>query len=298
MNASSVLFALASAALTVAQAPAAWSHGAPAQRSQTPGHRDAAPPESEALSFFRKECDSSDDDHYSCLMVAGMYERGEGAPKDPNRAAVYYKKAAEILTKSCARGETVACEQIKHACAQGEPVCEQIKALRPPSPVQASGPSDRSARSGSAPVSLLSGTAFLDVVDALRQRVGGATRITELDLTPSWVYLKAEDPQHPGKVDEYQWKDGSIRDPRPVDLTRVKLKDALFALDDVDLRAIPALLDESLKRVNAPGAKVSRVLADRDFSKEVQIRVIIDIANVSGGRVVTADRSGRILKIQ
>jgi hypothetical protein len=231
-------------------------------------------------------------------MVAGMYERGEGAPKDPNRAAVYYKKAATILSKFCARGETVACEQIKHACAQGEPLCEQIKALHPPSPVQSSGSPDTTTRSGSAPVSLLSGTAFLDVVDALRQRVGGPTRIIELDLNPSWVYLKAEDPHLPGKVDEYQWKNGRMGDPRPVDLTRVKLKDALFALDDVDLRAIPALLDEALKRVNAPGAKVSRVLADRDFSKEVQIRVLIDIANVSGGRVVTADRNGKILKIQ
>jgi hypothetical protein len=282
MNATRVLLVWTSATLTMA--PAMASNAAPASSESTP------------LAYFTKECDTVDEDDYSCLIVAGYYERGEGAPKDASRAAFYYKKAADKLSKGCARGNTVSCEQIKHACAEGEPVCAHINAQQRPSAAGPASPPGGSAGIAPRPVSLLGGTAFLEVVDALRQRAGRPTMIIALDLNRSWVDLKAEDPQHAGKVDEYQWKDGTIRDPRPVALTGVKLRDALFALDDVDLGAIPALLDEALKRVNAPGARVTRVLADRDFSREVQIRVILD--SDAGGRVVTADRKGRILKIQ
>jgi hypothetical protein len=142
--------------------------------------------------------------------------------------------------------------------------------------------------------SLFSRERLSPALQALRNKAGG--KLLRLEIRARELTLQAEDVGSPGAVVELHYRDGKVGEPEHATLRgKGQLSDNLFDLADVKLDALPELIREAVRRVDAEGGSAELVLVRRNLpdSEDVQLRVYVSSPRRSG--YVDADRSGQLL---
>jgi hypothetical protein len=121
---------------------------------------------------------------------------------------------------------------------------------------------------------------------AIERAVGAApAQATDVDVYPEYLDVKAQDPTNAEHIDEYEWRDGAVGPPTPVQLSgpQEEVDASLFPTSVVDWKRLPALvraaeqaaLHNTPLRIEQPQAQY--VLTERSTSSDDDGRVLIRI---------------------
>jgi hypothetical protein len=153
-----------------------------------------------------------------------------------------------------------------------------------------------SARAPAAGPSLLNPSAYQLALRDVKTAAGSDIKALELAVHPGRMVLQAQDPKQPGRVMQYEYRDGKVLKPISVRLAGTgKLEDNLFPLDEVALDELPRLAKEAVLELDPDNGKVDYVLVRRNLphTMDIQIRTYIDSPAKDG--YVDADERGRLL---
>jgi hypothetical protein len=142
--------------------------------------------------------------------------------------------------------------------------------------------------------SLFSRERLSPALAAVRAKAGG--KLLRLEIRARDLTLQAEDASTPGAVVEVHFQGGKVSEPEHAALRgKGQLADNLFDLSEVKLDAIPELVREAVRRVDAEAGSVDYVLVRRNLpdTEEVRLRVYVSSPRRSG--YVDADRNGLLL---
>jgi hypothetical protein len=143
---------------------------------------------------------------------------------------------------------------------------------------------------------------------AIERAVGASpAQVTDVDVYPEYLDVKAQDPTNAEHIDEYEWRDGEVAAPTPVQLSgpQEEVDASLFPTSAVQWNRLPALvraaeqaaLHNTPLRIEQPQAQY--VLTERSTSSDddgrVLIRIYIDGPRRSGYVEMTA--SGEIRSV-
>jgi hypothetical protein len=145
-------------------------------------------------------------------------------------------------------------------------------------------------------------------IAAIEDTVGAApARVTGVNVYPEYLNLEAQDPATPDHIDEYEWRDGEVAPPTPVQLSgpQEDVDASLFPTSAVRWSALPSMVENAERaalhntplRIEQPRA--SYVIVDRSTSPADDGRVLIRIY-ITGPRrsgYVEMDASGAIRSV-
>jgi len=121
---------------------------------------------------------------------------------------------------------------------------------------------------------------------AARQGAGeAAIAALELRITESTLELQASDPNRSDRVLSWKYKGGKLEGPVVVELRGAgKLKENLFPLEAVYLKAIPRLSALAVEHVDPQDGKVDSIVVRRNFpfSRDVRFRVFVESPRRNG----------------
>jgi hypothetical protein len=138
--------------------------------------------------------------------------------------------------------------------------------------------------------------ALIRAVAELSERAGKPVFALRLTIDPRRVLLQAQDPIHPLRVRQFEYRDGAVSGPIPVRLEgEGHLEDNLFPLSDLSAAAIPDLAARAASRVDPQNGKVSRVVARRNLPKSADVRLRVYVTSPILDGQVDADAQGRLL---
>jgi len=132
---------------------------------------------------------------------------------------------------------------------------------------------------------------------ALHKKLGKPIKALELLVYPDHLMLQVESPKQPDHVLQYEYRDGKVSDGVPVELQGSgKLSDNLYALDNIQLDAVPELARQAVQKVDPKNGRVSYLILKRNlpFDMDVQYRVFVKSPLRDG--YVDADKSGKLLE--
>ncbi len=142
--------------------------------------------------------------------------------------------------------------------------------------------------------SLLSADVLGPAVAALRARADG--KWLRLEIRPRELVLQAEDLGNVGGVVEYHYRDGKVGDPEHAVLRgKGQLADNLFDADDVKLDAVPVLVREAVRRVDAESGSVELVLLRRNLPESAEVRFRVYVSSPRRSGQLDADAAGQPL---
>ena len=148
-------------------------------------------------------------------------------------------------------------------------------------------------------VNLFDGTQANDVIAAVAAaRAASPLRILEADFYPTYALAQVQDPNTPANVDEFDWRNGNVAPPAPVQLTGDgDLESNLFSDNEVNWNSLPGLVGAALAQIPIEGAQVTHIHIARNlpFTADVQIRVFVDGTRKSG--YLDADAQGNIIAV-
>jgi hypothetical protein len=142
--------------------------------------------------------------------------------------------------------------------------------------------------------SLFSNEQLVPALQALRAKAGG--KLLRLEIRARELTLQVEDTGSPGAVLELHYHDGKVSEPEHATLRgKGQLADNLFDAAELKLDAIPELLREAVRRVDAESGTVDLVLVRRNLpdTDDVRLRVYVTSPRRSG--YIDADHSGQPL---
>lgn len=111
---------------------------------------------------------------------------------------------------------------------------------------------------------------------------GGPLRVLVITAERDWIEFEVQDPKKPENVDMYEYRQGRLDGPRPVQLLgEGKLEDNLFSLSEVDLTRIPAFVQAAQAKLALEGGKPTSLsirlqepsLRDRLHGKNVKSEI-------------------------
>jgi hypothetical protein len=143
-----------------------------------------------------------------------------------------------------------------------------------------------------------------DIVDA----VGTETvQLRDVNFYPQYLIVELQDPEIPEHIDEYEWRNGSVEPPEPVQLTgpQEAIEAELFPSTAVDWRTLPQRVREAeaAAEANRPlrveDARGQYLFVERSTSPELDGRVILRIylQGPRRGGYVEMTSSGEILSV-
>ncbi len=103
------------------------------------------------------------------------------------------------------------------------------------------------------------------LVTALRDRFGQDLRVLRLIVRPDGAEIEVQDPANPSHVDRYEFEDGVLGAPEPVQVGRnqKELRARLFAFAEVDLEVVPRLLPDAVAAARTEQARTTHVSIER-----------------------------------
>jgi hypothetical protein len=137
------------------------------------------------------------------------------------------------------------------------------------------------------------------VAAALHARFGPGVRVRRLSLQDGSAVVEVQDPTVPGNLDRYEFEDGALGPPEPVQAGRSRraLNASLFALADVDLSILPRLVADARRRADTPEPRVNAVQIERPDGWLVdnwgRPRVQVIVNGPRGGAVVEYGLDGK-----
>jgi hypothetical protein len=142
--------------------------------------------------------------------------------------------------------------------------------------------------------SLFSHERLAPALQALRSKASG--KLLRLEIRARELTMQVEDSAAPGGVLELHYRDGKVAEPEHATLRgKGQLADNLFELSEVKLDAVPELIREAVRRVDAESGSAELVLVRKNLpvSDDVRLRVYVSSPRKSG--YVDADRTGQLL---
>lgn len=149
--------------------------------------------------------------------------------------------------------------------------------------------------------------AMTNAAAAFRKKLGGAFKALNLQIDTNSVTLRAQSPQQPGNVDEYQYwaTSRSLSGPRAVTLSSLEndLDRTLFDFDSVNWGATESLARAAVERTQIEGGKVEKMTIERglaignDVTKSGTVSWTIEVKGPREHATAYADAQGRITKL-
>jgi len=125
----------------------------------------------------------------------------------------------------------------------------------------------------------------------------GTERIKALQLAiyTDSIYLEAQNPSDPARVDVYNWNAGEgVTSGGEKDVSGVDLDAQLFAVNQVDLAAIPGLVASAPDRLGILGVITSSVTVQRPPASPTFITVFVSTPRGENGAVIF-DQQGTVI---
>jgi hypothetical protein len=121
---------------------------------------------------------------------------------------------------------------------------------------------------------------FLDdagpVVAAFKAKVPAGLLITELNLNPKSASWQTSDPKKKDTFDDYNFIDGKVSEPEPVQVFTVTCKKG-FSIDEADFAAVPGMIKDAAARLNLEDGEVTHANLSRGvFCKEPRWIVFVN----------------------
>lgn len=131
----------------------------------------------------------------------------------------------------------------------------------------------------------------------LRQRVGTAASVLAIELTVDRATIQVEAPTRPGHVVQYEWDEGTLRGPIPVELRGTGvLKSNLFPLSAVELAELDELAEAAVQRVDKEHGKVERIVVRRNLPVDESVGIRVYVESPIRSSHVDADARGKIVE--
>lgn len=135
------------------------------------------------------------------------------------------------------------------------------------------------------------------VLDDLRPRFGGTLpQFTSIGVYDGYVVFYVRDPEKPGNVDRYLWRDGEVQDPSPVRIDRAQVAPAAFRAREVNLDRVPTLVARG-RRVPIESPQVCCVLVSRQVPYSRAIQMTVAVSGTRESATLLADATGRVRRI-
>lgn len=164
------------------------------------------------------------------------------------------------------------------------------------------------ARSAAAP-DLFGSDLVARAVRDVEARVGAPLSVLDLQVENGSIRLQVQDPQRPENVDQFEWRQGVLDGPRPVQLLGSgSLAASLYPISAVDLTQIPAFTEAAMAklgidearptslriRMEDPPRAIQRRLHGEPVAPQILVRFYADSARKKG--MVDADARFAIVK--
>jgi hypothetical protein len=160
-------------------------------------------------------------------------------------------------------------------------------------------PADRATLPATAAGPMWSEPQFSSMLQAYRQQLPGKRKALEFEITDERARLQVQDPAKPQNVDQYEYRQGRLTGPTPVQLMGETdhLGENLFAWDEVAAERIPELAKTALAKVPIEDGRIVQVRVGRGIvHREVHISVALQGPRGFGG--LTADSKGKVLTVE
>ena len=139
------------------------------------------------------------------------------------------------------------------------------------------------------------------LVAALTQRFGKDLRILRLSVQPEGAVVEVQDPANPSHVDRYEFEEGVLGAPEPVQVGRnqKELRARLFAFAEVDLEVVPRLLPDAVAAAETEQARaivvtIERITYSTEYSEGWSWPLIrVNVNGPRGGAVVEYRLNGK-----
>lgn len=116
-----------------------------------------------------------------------------------------------------------------------------------------------------------------------------------LELTREHATIQVEAPNARGAVVQYEWGDGTLKGPIPVELHGSGALDTnLFPLSAVELREIPGLARAAVERIDREHGQVERIVVRRNLPTDEAVGIRVYVKSPIRSSHVDADARGRI----
>jgi hypothetical protein len=129
-------------------------------------------------------------------------------------------------------------------------------------------------------------------VDAWIDAAGDGAKAVEVVLYPDYGFADIRDPEHPSRILEFGWRDGSLQGPERTDpFPGTDLDAESFRMTRVNWDALPDLVANAPERANLPRGEVTHVIVTSDvpFSDRFIFRIYVTAPNGSDYVVATID---------
>lgn len=143
--------------------------------------------------------------------------------------------------------------------------------------------------------SLYAPRALEEALNRIQKRVGNAASVLALDVASDRLTIQVESPARSGRVIQYEWFQGNLRGPIPVELRGSgALRNNLFPLSSVDLGKIPELTQAALDRIDRDHGQVKRIVVRRNLPTDEAVGIRVYVESPIRNSHVDADAHGRI----
>lgn len=123
-------------------------------------------------------------------------------------------------------------------------------------------------------------------VAAIEHAVGASpARVGEVDIYPEYLILEAQDPSVPEHIDRYEWRDGEVPPPTPVQLSgpQEDVEASLFPTSTLQWKRLSSMVADAERAAlhNAPlrieDPRAQYVIVERSTSSSDDGRVLVRI---------------------
>lgn len=120
----------------------------------------------------------------------------------------------------------------------------------------------------SKPVDLFTTDAVAKAAAELESKLGAPVRALDVSINNGYIYFQVQDPKKPANVDAYEFHNGVLLGPKPVQLMGGgDLEANLFELAEVPLVRIPELTKAAIAALEIEDGRVASLEIHREFSE-------------------------------
>ena len=151
------------------------------------------------------------------------------------------------------------------------------------------------------------GGAMTDAASAFHHKLGGSFKALNVQIDPTSVTLRAQNPGQPANVDEYRYSAGlnSVSGPRPVELSSLEnnLDNTLFDFDSVNWAATESVARAAIERTQLDGGKIEKMTIERGLTlgdsvtKSGSLSWTVQVNNSREHATAYADPQGKITRL-
>jgi hypothetical protein len=146
-----------------------------------------------------------------------------------------------------------------------------------------------------APAVIYQGTAALEAANKIKEKIGKPVKVLDVNIAPTYLTIDAQDPKDPKKISHYEYRNGTVSGPTPVDLSEeIKLESRFFSLDEVNLAGVANVVQAAKERLQIDGGEVQGMDIRRNLPDSKEIRWHVGVKGTKKTGFVDTDEKGNI----